>query len=82
MNHLLEPDDTSGEEWVEAEVEKRVNAMEEAIEFLPLPHWFNEYIDWAGVAERVESQVKEEIQDAMDEQAIANWEAKQEANSY
>lgn len=82
LNHLLELDDHSGEDYVENEVEKRLDAMEQAVAFAVLPRWFSEYIDWDGIAERVEDQVREEIEDEETTRAVEAYEAKQEANTF
>lgn len=76
-DYLLEPEDHSKEDYISEKVEERMVAFAEMLDELNLPQWFDSYIDWVGIEKQLWEDIDEEIQQAIDDQAIERWEERQ-----
>lgn len=79
-DYLLEPEDHSKDDYIREKVEERMTAFAEMLDELDLPQWFDSYIDWTGIEKQLWGDVDEEIQQAIDDQAIERWEERQRDN--
>lgn len=70
-----EPDEPSSDEvWVDSRVEEMLTELQDE-----MPNeWIGDYVDWDKVQTRLEDMAIQELEEMKSEQAIAEWEARQE----
>lgn len=82
LDYLLDMDTPSKKEaWVESRVEDQLGVIEDEFGFFSesegIPSWFNDYVDWESIQDRLKDEAEDQWDKEMEEAKISAWEDKQ-----
>lgn len=67
--------------WVESRVEDQLGVIEDEFglfsESESVPRWFNDYVDWESIQDRLKAEAEDQWDKELEEAKISAWEDKQ-----